>query len=102
VLQDRESAVPADDADEDDDADDGRSMVRALLREGLLPALQTSPVVFRAFLRWFNLLAKPDALIADGEVVTAVMEAYAARDTRPPPEPFGPSREELLETLRSR
>jgi hypothetical protein len=81
--------------------DDGRSMLRALLREGLLPALQTSPVVFRAFLRWFNLLAKPDALIADGEVVTAVMEAYAARDTRPPPEPLGLSRAELLETLRS-
>ena len=63
-------------------------------------ALQTSPVVFRAFLRWFNLLARPDALIADGEVISEVMAAYAARDSRPPPPAFGPTRDELLATLK--
>jgi 2-polyprenyl-6-methoxyphenol hydroxylase-like FAD-dependent oxidoreductase len=106
VLQDRESAglsgagASAGSAPDGGD-DDGRAMLRALMRDGLLPALQTSPIVFRAFLRWFNLLAQPDALIADGEVVSEVMAAFAARDSRPPPEPFGPSRDELLAALAS-
>jgi len=110
VLQDRESAAlaeggspagmaAADAADTADADDETRAMLRSIMRDGLLPALQTSPVVFRAFLRWFNLLARPDALIADGEVVSEVMAAYAARDSRPPPAPFGPSREELLRAL---
>ena len=80
-------------------ADDSREMLRSVMRDGLLPALQTSPVVFRAFLRWFNLLARPDALIADGEVVSDVMAAYAARGSRPAPPAFGPSRDELLGIL---
>ncbi|HEY5013293.1 MAG TPA: hypothetical protein VIK61_11400, partial [Acidimicrobiia bacterium] len=79
--------------------DDSREMLRAVMRDGLLPALQTSPVVFRAFLRWFNLLARPDALIADGEVVSDVMAAYAARESRPAPPAFGPTRDELLAIL---
>jgi 2-polyprenyl-6-methoxyphenol hydroxylase-like FAD-dependent oxidoreductase len=79
--------------------DESREMLRAVMRDGLLPALQTSPVVFRAFLRWFNLLARPDALIADGEVVSDVMAAYAQRDSRPAPAPFGPTRDELLAIL---
>jgi 2-polyprenyl-6-methoxyphenol hydroxylase-like FAD-dependent oxidoreductase len=104
VLQDRESAglsadAAASGAGAADDDDDGRAMLRSLMRDGLMPALQTSPIVFRAFLRWFNLLAKPDALIADGEVVTEVMAAFAARDSRPPPVPFGPSREALVAAL---
>jgi hypothetical protein len=74
-------------------------MLRSLMRDGLFPALQTSPVVFRAFLRWFNLLARPDALISDGEVISEVMVAYAARDSRPPPPTFGPTRDELLALL---
>jgi hypothetical protein len=74
-------------------------MLRSLMRDGLFPALQTSPIVFRAFLRWFNLLAPPDALISDGEVISDVMAAYAARDTRPPPAAFGPTRDELLAVL---
>jgi 2-polyprenyl-6-methoxyphenol hydroxylase-like FAD-dependent oxidoreductase len=102
VLQDEESKAmsasrPASDAS--DDAEDARAQIRSVMRDGLVPALQTSPIVFRAFLRWFNLLARPDALIADGEVVSEVMAAYAARDSRPPTPAFGPTRDELLTTL---
>ena len=106
VLQDEESKAVAaaaldpgatDPAAEDDD--DPRAQMRAIMRDGLFPALQSSPIVFRAFLRWFNLLARPDALISDGEVITEVMAAFAARDSRPPPPTFGPTREELLAVL---
>jgi 2-polyprenyl-6-methoxyphenol hydroxylase-like FAD-dependent oxidoreductase len=102
VLQDEESkaaaAAAAGSAVAADD-DDQRAMLRSLMRDGLFPALQTSPIVFRAFLRWFNLLARPDALISDGEVISEVMVAYAARDSRPPPPSFGPTRDELLAVL---
>jgi 2-polyprenyl-6-methoxyphenol hydroxylase-like FAD-dependent oxidoreductase len=101
VLQDEESkAFAAENTDVASPADDDpRAMLRAVMRDGLVPAIQTSPVVFRAFLRWFNLLARPDALIADGEVVSEVMAAYATRDSRPPPPAVGPTRDELLATL---
>jgi 2-polyprenyl-6-methoxyphenol hydroxylase-like FAD-dependent oxidoreductase len=103
VLQDEESkvaaAVAAGDSGALADDDDQRAMLRSLMRDGLFPALQTSPIVFRAFLRWFNLLARPDALISDGEVISEVMVAYAARDSRPPPPTFGPTRDELLAIL---
>jgi 2-polyprenyl-6-methoxyphenol hydroxylase-like FAD-dependent oxidoreductase len=79
--------------------DDPRAMLRSIMRDGLLPALQTSPIVFRAFLRWFNLLARPDALIGDGEVISEVMAAYAQRESRPPQPAFGPTRAELLAKL---
>ncbi len=108
VLQDEESKAAAaavngtggaDGSDLPADDDEQRAMLRSLMRDGLFPALQTSPVVFRAFLRWFNLLARPDALISDGEVISEVMVAYAARDSRPPPPTFGPTRDELLALL---
>jgi 2-polyprenyl-6-methoxyphenol hydroxylase-like FAD-dependent oxidoreductase len=113
VLQDKESKAMAaavihesqrtdgseDPGTHESNGDDSNTRLRSVMRDGLLPALQTSPVVFRAFLRWFNLLARPDALIADGQVVSEVMAAYAARDSRPPTPAFGPTRDELLATL---
>jgi 2-polyprenyl-6-methoxyphenol hydroxylase-like FAD-dependent oxidoreductase len=104
VMQDEEAKAIAAaavglDAGDPVDRDDSRAFMRSVMRDGLLPALQTSPIVFRAFLRWFNLLARPDALIADGEVVSAVLAAYAARDSHPPPPVFGPTRDELLAIL---
>jgi 2-polyprenyl-6-methoxyphenol hydroxylase-like FAD-dependent oxidoreductase len=105
VLQDEESKAFAATVHESEEpettggADDERAMLRSVMRDGLVPALQTSPIVFRAFLRWFNLLARPDALIADGEVVADVMAAYAARDSRPPAPALGPTRDELLASL---
>jgi 2-polyprenyl-6-methoxyphenol hydroxylase-like FAD-dependent oxidoreductase len=102
VLQDEESKALASAAHDPGtvmEGDDSRALMRAVMRDGLVPALQTSPVVFRAFLRWFNLLASPDALINDTDVISDVMAAYAARDSRPPRPAFGPTRDELLAVL---
>jgi 2-polyprenyl-6-methoxyphenol hydroxylase-like FAD-dependent oxidoreductase len=85
------SAVP----DEDPEAMQ-RQFMRSVLREGLLPALRTDATVYRAFLRGLNLLDAPDALIEDAEVMGKVLEAYQAKDERPPEPPLGPDRAELL------
>lgn len=73
--------------------------VRSFLREGLFPALRVDPYVLRAFLRMMNLLTPPDSIIADGDIVTRVMQVYAQRDQRPPEPPLGPSRDEMLATI---
>ncbi len=46
----------------DDDKEDPRTFMRAVFRDGLVPALRTDPTVLRAFMRNFNLLTPPDAL----------------------------------------
>src|SRR5258706_554015 len=80
-------------------AEDPRAFMQAVFRDGLLPAMRTSPVVIRAFLRWFNLLATPDALMADPEIVAEVLAAYEDRENRPGPPVLGPDREALLLAL---
>ncbi len=70
-----------------------------VFRDGLLPALRTSPIVYRAFLRWFNLLASPEALMADAAVVNDVLAAYQEREHRPPEPPLGPDRDEFAAAL---
>ena len=77
-------------------AEDPRAFMQAVFREGLLPAMRTSPIVFRAFLRWFNLLATPDALMADPEIVSEVLAAYEDRANHPPDPVLGPERDALL------
>jgi 2-polyprenyl-6-methoxyphenol hydroxylase-like FAD-dependent oxidoreductase len=84
---------------EDVPAEDPRAFMQSVFREGLLPALRTSPVVFRAFLKWFNLLVTPEALMQDPAVVNDVMAAYQNRENNPAPEPLGPDRDALLESL---
>lgn len=87
-------------AAEGDDYVDPRAWARELFREGLLPAIRTSPIVFRAFLRWFNLLATPDALVQDGEVIMAALESYQNREHHPvDPIPGPPDRDALLALL---
>lgn len=83
----------------DEQAREQAELARSLLRDGLFPALRTDPVVLRAFLRMMNLLAPPDALVTDGDVVTRVMKVYARRGERPPEPPVGPGREELVALL---
>jgi 2-polyprenyl-6-methoxyphenol hydroxylase-like FAD-dependent oxidoreductase len=80
-------------------AEDPRAFMQAVFRDGLLPAMRTSPVVFRAFLRWFNLLVTPDALMGDATIVNEVLAAYNDRENRPEPLPLGLERAELLELL---
>jgi 2-polyprenyl-6-methoxyphenol hydroxylase-like FAD-dependent oxidoreductase len=78
---------------------DPRAWMRELFRDGLLPAVRTSPVVFRAFLRWFNLEATPDALMTDRDVIAAVLQSYAERSSRPAEPPLGPDRTTFLAAL---
>ncbi len=79
--------------------DDPREFMQSILRDGLLPATRTSPIVFRAFVRWFNLLVTPEALLNDPEVVGDVMNAYNDRENHPPPPVLGPDRDEMLSRL---
>jgi hypothetical protein len=98
VLQDAQARS----AQEELPAEDPRAFMQAVFRDGLLPAMQTSPVVFRAFLRWFNLLVTPETLMADTEVVNAVLAAYNDRDNRPAPVPLGPDRDDMLARVTGR
>lgn len=78
---------------------DARAWLREVFREGLLPAIRTSPVVYRAFLRWFSLESPPDALMGDADVIAAVMQSYSERDSRPPEPPLGPDRAAFVAAL---
>jgi 2-polyprenyl-6-methoxyphenol hydroxylase-like FAD-dependent oxidoreductase len=93
VFQDKQARDPA------PSAEDPRAFMNEVFRDGLLPALRTSPVVYRAFLRWFNLLVSPEALMADSEVVNDVLAAYQEREHRPPEPPLGPDRDEFAAAL---
>ncbi len=74
-------------------------LARSILHEGLLPAMRSDPVVLRAFLRMFNLLTPPDALITDPDIVGRVMAVYASKDDRPPEPDLGPDRAGLLAAI---
>jgi 2-polyprenyl-6-methoxyphenol hydroxylase-like FAD-dependent oxidoreductase len=95
VMADRDNRGPG-----STDESDPRAFMRTIMREGLAPAMRTDQRVFRAFLRTFNLLTTPDALMRDGELITRVIEVYNDRDNRPPEPAIGPSsRAELLARL---
>jgi hypothetical protein len=82
------------------DESDPRHFFRSVLRDGLAPAMRTDQRVFRAFLRTFNLLTTPDALMRDGDLITRVIEVYNDRENRPPePELGPPTREAFLAQL---
>jgi 2-polyprenyl-6-methoxyphenol hydroxylase-like FAD-dependent oxidoreductase len=84
----------------DDDEEDPRTFMRAVFRDGLLPALRTDPIVLRAFVRNFNLLTPPDALATDPDIGARVLPVWSDRENRPPEPLLGPaSRDELLARL---
>ena len=86
--------------DPDVEADDAKTFMRSVLREGLLPALRYDPVVFRAFIRNFNLLTAPDAMMKDTEVMNRVLAIWQDRENRPAEVSIGPKlRREFLELL---
>lgn len=104
VTQDRfarqaEGTAP-DDAGPDGTVDPS-DFVRELLRDGLLPAMRTDPVVLRAFLRTFNLLNPPDSLMNDPDLIGRVMTAYQDRDNRPPEPEMGPDRAGFFTAIRA-
>jgi hypothetical protein len=74
-------------------------MMRDFLREGLLPAVRLHAVVFRAFIRAFNLLEAPEALLADADVIAKVLTVFQDRENRDPEQPLGPPRAEMLAQL---
>ena len=86
--------------DPDANTSDPRTFMRAVLRDGLLPAMRTDPVVLRAFFRSLNLLSRPDELATDPDVGARVLAAWQTRDQRPADPPLGPaSRADLLELI---
>jgi 2-polyprenyl-6-methoxyphenol hydroxylase-like FAD-dependent oxidoreductase len=78
--------------DPDGDTTDPRTFVRAVFREGLLPAMRTDAVVMRAFFRMFNLLTPPDALMKDADIGARVLAVWQDRENRPPEPELGPKR----------
>jgi 2-polyprenyl-6-methoxyphenol hydroxylase-like FAD-dependent oxidoreductase len=86
--------------DPDGDGTNPRTMMRAILRQGLVPATRSDPVVLRAFSRSFNLLVAPDALVKDADVGARVLAVWNDRGSRTPDPPLGPAtRAELLDAI---
>jgi 2-polyprenyl-6-methoxyphenol hydroxylase-like FAD-dependent oxidoreductase len=81
------------------DAVDPKAFLRSVFRDGLVPALRSDVVVVRAFMRVFNLLAAPDAMLRDPDVIGRVLAAWRERDRRVPEELPGPERHAMLELL---
>lgn len=63
------------------------------------PAMRTDPILFRAFMRMFNLLSDPDSLMKDPVVMGRAMEALQTMHEREPEPPLGPPRDELLSAV---
>ena len=81
------------------EAGDEEAFLSSILRDGLLPATRTDPVVFRGFLRTFNLLDPPEKVMTDPDLMARVMTVYQDRENRPEPAPLGPGRDELLRAI---
>ncbi|MGH9283059.1 MAG: NAD(P)/FAD-dependent oxidoreductase, partial [Acidimicrobiales bacterium] len=96
LAQDRSDR--ASDGGEEEDLD-GPVGVGSLMRHGLVPAARTDPLVYRAFIRTWNLLDRPDAMMRDPQVVMRVMAAWQRRAERPTVPRPGPDRSELLARL---
>ena len=56
-------------------------------------------MLFRAFIRMFNLLSSPEALFSDPDLIARVMDLYQRKDEFEAPAPLGPTRGELLTAL---
>lgn len=79
---------------------DVRRYMRSLLRDGLVPAMREDIVLLRAFMRVFNLLEPPEDLMKNPIVQQSALAAFQRKDTRERVSE-GPSRDEMIEHLRS-
>lgn len=77
---------------------DPEAYIRAVVRDGLVPALGEDIVVLRAFLKMFNLLAPPQAIFQNPDVFARMLASFARRGERPPRE-LGPTRDALVAQL---
>lgn len=78
---------------------DPKAFLRSVLRDGLIPALRTDVEVVRAFMRVFNLLVPPDALMADPALMGRILSAWRDRERREALPTAGPEREAMLEVI---
>jgi hypothetical protein len=62
-------------------------------------AAQTDPIIGRAIVRFWNLLALPTDFMTDAELLGRMGEVMANPDAYPVPPREGPTRDELLATL---
>jgi len=74
-------------------SEQGRAMA------AVFAAAATDPVIGRALVRSWNLLATPVELMADAELMARMAEVMAHPEDHPLPTPVGPNREELLGAL---
>jgi hypothetical protein len=95
----REAAIAAGAVDPSDASNDPAQFAQEVMREGLMPAVRTDPDVFRTFIRTFNLLNPPEAMLTDSEVFSRVLAAFQDRENRPPEPVLGPPRDEMLAVL---
>jgi 2-polyprenyl-6-methoxyphenol hydroxylase-like FAD-dependent oxidoreductase len=65
-------------------------------------AAQTDPIIGRAMVRFWNLMALPSDFAADPELLTRMAEVMAEPDAYPIPPREGPTREELLDVLNAK
>jgi hypothetical protein len=95
----REKAIAAGTLDPDGASGDPAQFAQDVMRQGLMPAVRSDPEVFRSFIRTFNLLTTPDAMLTDAAVFGQILSAYQDRDNRPPEPVLGPPRREMLVAL---
>jgi hypothetical protein len=69
------------------------------VQRGVEEGEQADIEVVRAFMRVFNLLVPPDAMMTNADVIGRVLAAWRARDHRAALEPAGPERGAMLELL---
>jgi 2-polyprenyl-6-methoxyphenol hydroxylase-like FAD-dependent oxidoreductase len=77
----------------------GGDISTSIITEGLLPLTRIDAKVSRAFFRALNLLSSPNAVMSDPDLTARVLAYWQTRDTRPPVEAVGPTRDELIDAL---
>ncbi|MCB0221220.1 MAG: FAD-dependent oxidoreductase [Chrysiogenetes bacterium] len=78
---------------------DPDEFMRSVMSEGVGVAMRTDPVVFRAGMRVYNMLALPKTMQGDPELMKRVMKVWQERENRAP-QVNGPERDQMLEILR--
>jgi 2-polyprenyl-6-methoxyphenol hydroxylase-like FAD-dependent oxidoreductase len=76
-------------------------LTTSIFTEGFLPLTRIDAKVSRAFVRMVHLLAAPDSLLADEELMKRVLAYWQERESRPPEPALGPNREEMVTALRA-
>jgi flavin-dependent dehydrogenase len=96
-----EASVAQDEMSRQARAGDGTAdLAMSLITEGLLPLTRIDAKVSRAFFRTLNLLTSPNEVMSDPDLAARVFTYWQARASRPPAPPLGPTRAEMVASLR--